>query len=182
MRPCYQKLSLLVIVQNRAGVSSNLLMEGFIVEWTKATAFEKLQGIYTDQVMQDEKRRIFQQIYRHLYEHLGDLAVKSGLKEEAEKQMRFFKEYTFMPGDNIFQSMRYVFLLARGEKEQDPAITEQHLNRIYRSLFQPAGLKNPYIPDSFWETPLGVACLVAEEGVEAVYPVLNEIITAETME
>ncbi|MCP3027441.1 hypothetical protein [Halobacillus sp. A5] len=147
--------------------------------WTKETAFAKLQEIYTDKVMQEEKRRIFQQIYRHLYEHLDDLAVKSGLKEEAEKQLKFFKEYTFMPGDNMFQSMRYVFLLARGEKEHDPGETERHLRRIYRSLFQPAGLKNPYIPDSFWSTTLGVACLVAQEGVESVYPILDEIVEAE---
>lgn len=149
------------------------------MEWTKTTAYEKLQEIYTDRVMQDEKRRVFQQVYRHLLEHLDDLAVKSGLKEKAEEQLKFFKEYTFMPGDNLFQSMRYVFLIARGEKERDPEETRQHLNRIYRSLYQPAGLKNPYIPDSFWETPLGVACLVAEEGVEAVYPVLDEVIEAE---
>ncbi|WP_173918446.1 hypothetical protein [Halobacillus sp. Marseille-Q1614] len=145
------------------------------MSWTKEAAFLKLQEIYTDKVMQDEKRRIFQQVYRHLYEHLEDLAVKSGLKEETKKQLKLFKEYTFMPGDNLFQSMRYVFLIARGEKETDPAVTQSHLKRIYRSLFQPAGLKNPYIPDSFWTTPLGVACTVAEKGVEAVYPILDEI-------
>ncbi|MGI8313509.1 hypothetical protein [Halobacillus mangrovi] len=149
--------------------------------WSKDKAFEKLQEIYTDRVMQDEKRRIFQQVYRHLHEHLDDLAVKGGLKEEAEKQLKFFKEYTFMPGDNLFQSMRYVFLIARGEGETDPQITQQHLNRIYKALFQPSGLKNPYIPDSFWDTPLGVACLIAEEGVEAVYPILDEILEAESV-
>lgn len=149
------------------------------MEWSKESAYEKLQEIYTDRVMQDEKRRIFQLVYRHLNEHLEDLAVKSGLKEKAEKQLKLFKEYTFMPGDNLFQSMRYVFLLARGENGEEQEVTRQHLNRIYRSLYQPAGLKNPYIPDSFWETPLGVACLVAEEGVEAVYPILDEIVEAE---
>jgi recombinational DNA repair protein (RecF pathway) len=148
--------------------------------WSKDKAFEKLQEIYTDRVMQDEKRRIFQQVYRHLHEHLEDLAVTNGLKEEAEKQLKFFKEYTFMPGDNLFQSMRYVFLLARGERETNPQETQQHLSRIYEALFQPAGLKNPYIPDSFWETPLGVACLIAEEGIEAVYPILDEILEAES--
>ncbi|MCP3031028.1 hypothetical protein LF817_06690 [Halobacillus sp. A1] len=152
------------------------------MEWTKEAAFLKLQDIYTDKVMQDEKRRIFQQVYRHLHGHLDDLAVNTGLKEEAEKQLKFFKEYTFMPGDNLFQSMRYVFLLARGEKELDLQETERHLNRIYRSLFQPAGLKNPYIPDSFWSTPLGAACLVAQEGVEAVYPILDEIVEDEEEE
>ncbi len=157
----------------------NIDESGGSMNWTKEAAFAKLQEIYTDKVMQDEKRRVFQQVYRHLYENLDNLAVKSGMKEEAEKQLRFFKEYTFMPGDNLFQSMRYVFLLARGEKEKDPIETELHLNRIYRSLFQPAGLKNPYIPDSFWSTTLGVACLVAQEGVESVYPVLDEIVEDE---
>lgn len=151
------------------------------MNWTKESAYEKLQDIYTDRVMQDEKRRVFQQVYRHLHEHLGDLAVQSGLKEEAEKQLQFFKEYTFMPGDNLFQSMRYVFFLARGERKGDHIETQEHLNRIYKVLYQPAGLKNPYIPDSFWETPLGVACLVAEEGVESVYPILDEIMETETV-
>lgn len=151
------------------------------MNWTKESAYEKLQDIYTDRVMQDEKRRVFQQVYRHLHEHLGDLAVQSGLKEEAEKQLQFFKEYTFMPGDNLFQSMRYVFFLARGERKGDHNETQEHLNRIYKALYQPAGLKNPYIPDSFWETPLGVACLVAEEGVESVYPILDEIMETETV-
>ncbi|UOQ45218.1 hypothetical protein MUN89_04520 [Halobacillus salinarum] len=147
--------------------------------WSKEKAYEKLQTIYTDQVMQEEKRRIFQQVYRHLSGHLSDLAVKNGLKEDVEKQLKFFKEYTFMPGDNLFQSMRYVFLVARGEKEKSRETTRGHLNRIYRALFQPAGLKNPYIPDAFWDTPIGVACLIAEEGVEAAYPILDEIIEAE---
>ncbi|MGP4076178.1 hypothetical protein [Halobacillus sp. K22] len=152
------------------------------MSWTKDKAYEKLQEIYTDKVMQDEKRRIFQQVYNHLHEHLDDLAVKSGLKEDSLKQLKFFKEYTFMPGDNLFQSMRYVFLLARGEREREPQETSQHLSRIYRALFQPAGLKNPYIPESFWKTPLGVACSVAEDGVESVYPVLDEVVEAEAFE
>ncbi|MBN8236154.1 hypothetical protein JF544_12890 [Halobacillus kuroshimensis] len=149
------------------------------MEWSKTSAFEKLQEIYTDKVMQDEKRRIFQMVYRHLHGHLDDLAVETGLTEKAEKQLKFFKEYTFMPGDNLFQSMRWVFLVARGEKPKEAEETREHLNRIYRSLYQPAGLKNPAIPESFWETPLGVACLVAEEGVEAVYPILDEVLEVE---
>ncbi|ELK48166.1 hypothetical protein QRD89_17590 [Halobacillus sp. ACCC02827] len=149
------------------------------MEWTKETAYAKLQEVYTDKVMQEEKRRVFQQVYRHLREHLDDLCVSHGLKEQAEKQLGFFKEYTFMPGDNLFQSMRHVFLLARGERKEEEAVTRQHLERIYRALYQPAGLKNPYIPDSFWDTPVGVACLVAEEGIEAAYPVLDQIMEAE---
>ncbi|WP_181347668.1 hypothetical protein [Thalassobacillus sp. CUG 92003] len=151
------------------------------MNWTHDQAYAKLQEIYTDKVMQDEKRRVFQDVYRHLFEHLDDLEVKKGLKEEAERQLKFFKEYTFMPGDNLFQSMRYVFLVARGEKEKDRQETYQHVQRIYRALFQPAGLKNPVIPDSFWSTPIGVACTVAEKGVEAVYPVLDEVKEAEDM-
>ncbi len=146
-----------------------------MLNWTPEEAHEKLQEIYTDEVMQNEKRRVFQQVYRHLYEHLEDLAVKDAIKEDAEERMQLYKNFTFMPGDNLFQSMRYVFLLARGEKERDRAVTQQHLHRIYRALFSAAGLKNPIIPDSFWETPLGVSCLVAEKGVEAVYPILDEI-------
>ncbi|MFG6113922.1 hypothetical protein ACGTN9_01945 [Halobacillus sp. MO56] len=147
--------------------------------WTKASAYEKMQEIYTDKVMQEEKRRVFQQVYSHLLAHLDDLQARNGLKEDVVKQLKLFKEYTFMPGDNLFQSMRYVFLIARGERVEDRQLTQQHVQRIYRALFKPAGLKTPQIPDSFWETPLGVACLVAEKGVEAAYPVLDEIIEVE---
>lgn len=145
------------------------------MKWTPERAFELLQQIYTDEVMQNEKRRVFQQVYRHLYEHLEDLGAKDAVKEDVEERMQLYKAYTFMPGDNLFQSMRYVFLLARGQKEEDRAETQAHLHRIYRALFTAAGVKNPTIPESFWETPLGVSCLVAEKGVEAVYPILDEI-------
>ncbi|MBM7551914.1 hypothetical protein [Thalassobacillus pellis] len=147
--------------------------------WTKTSAYAKLQEIYTDEVMQDEKRRVFQQVYNHLLGHLDDLQATNGLKEEAEKKLKLFKEYTFMPGDNLFQSMRYVFLIARGEREEDRQVTQQHVQRIYRALFKPAGLKTPHIPASFWKTPIGVACLIAEKGVETAYPILDEIIEAE---
>ncbi|MGP4070954.1 hypothetical protein ACTWQB_00195 [Piscibacillus sp. B03] len=145
------------------------------MSWTREEAFDFLKTVYTDEVMQDEKRRVFKMLNRQLYERLDDLAINNALSEKSEKQLKFFKEFTFMPGDNIFQSMRYLFLMARGEKERDRQTTEKHLNRIYQSLFQAAGWKNPIIPDSFWETPLGIACTIAEKGVEAVYPVLDEM-------
>ncbi|GEL78437.1 hypothetical protein [Tenuibacillus multivorans] len=143
--------------------------------WTREEAFDFLKTVYTDDVMQDEKRRVFKMLNRQLYERLDDLAINQALSERSEKQLRLFKEFTFMPGDNIFQSMRYLFLMARGEKERDRRTTEEHLNRIYQSLFQAAAMKNPVIPDSFWETPLGIACTIAEKGVEAVYPILDEM-------
>ncbi|TFB18884.1 hypothetical protein E3U55_11470 [Filobacillus milosensis] len=143
--------------------------------WTREEAFDFLKTVYNDEVMQDEKRRIFKMLNRQLYERLDDLAINNAISERAEKQLYFFKEFTFMPGDNIFQSIRYLFLMARGEKERERQITERHLDRIYKSLFQAAGMKNPVIPESFWETPLGIACTIAENGVEEVYPILDEM-------
>ena len=143
--------------------------------WTREKAFDLLKQFYDDKMMQQEKRRIFKMLHRQLYERLDDLAINQAISEKAERQLYFFKEFTFMPGDNLFQSMRYLFLIARGEMETDRRVTRQHLDRIYKALYQPAGLKNPVIPDSFWETPLGIACQIAEEGVESVYPILDEI-------
>ncbi|PKR77222.1 hypothetical protein CEY16_10810 [Halalkalibacillus sediminis] len=145
------------------------------MEWTREKAFDFLKEVYNDEVMQQEKRRVFKDLNRQLYERLDDLAINQALSERSEKQLRLFKEFTFMPGDNIFQSMRYVFLMARGEKEIDRQTTEKHLNKIYRSLYQAASMRNPIIPDSFWETPLGVACMIAENGVESVYPTLDKM-------
>ena len=145
------------------------------MEWTREEAFDFLKELYDDQIMQQEKRRVFKMLHRKLYERLDDLAINQAISEKAERQLYLFKEFTFMPGDNIFQSMRYLFLIARGEMEIDRQLTRKHLQRVYQSLFQPAALKNPIIPESFWETPLGIACQIAENGVEAVYPLLTEM-------
>lgn len=145
------------------------------MSWTPEKAYAAMKEIYTDEVMQEEKRRVFQQVYRHLCEHLEDLNARDALKEEVDERLKWYKTYTFMPGDNLFQSMRYIFLMARGEKERDPAVTQEHLHRIYRALFSAAGLKNPTIPESFWRTSLGVGCLIAEKGIEAAYPILDEM-------
>ncbi|GAA0466778.1 hypothetical protein [Alkalibacillus silvisoli] len=144
--------------------------------WTREEAFDFLKTVYTDDVMQQEKRRVFKQLNRQLYERLDDLAINNALSDQVEKQLKLFKDFTFMPGDNIFQSMRYLFLLARGEKEVDRQTTRSHLDRIYNSLFKAAGIKNPTIPDHFWQTPIGIACMIAEDGVEAVYPILDEMV------
>ncbi|WP_017185592.1 hypothetical protein [Alkalibacillus haloalkaliphilus] len=144
--------------------------------WAREEAFDFLKTVYTDDVMQQEKRRVFKQVNRQLYERLDDLAINNALSEQVEKQLKLFKDFTFMPGDNIFQSMRYLFLLARGEKEMDRLTTRKHLDRVYNSLFKAAGMQNPIIPDHFWETPIGIACRIAEDGVEAVYPILDEMV------
>jgi len=144
------------------------------MEWTPERAYDILQEVYTDQLMQEEKRRGFQKIQNQLKEFLRCLAVEQAL-QPYEERMKLFKDFAFMPGDNIFWSMQYLFNMARGEREMDRNETERHLKRIYRALFTSAGLKKPVIPDSFWETPLGIACRIAEKGIESVYPMLDEI-------
>lgn len=111
------------------------------MEWTREEAFDFLKELYDDQIMQQEKRRVFKMLHRQLYERLDDLAINQAISEKAERQLYLFKEFTFMPGDNIFQSMRYLFLIARGEMEIDRQLTRKHLQRVYQSLFQPAALK-----------------------------------------
>lgn len=82
------------------------------MEWTREEAFDFLKELYDDQIMQQEKRRVFKMLHRQLYERLDDLAINQAISEKAERQLYLFKEFTFMPGDNIFQSMRYLFLIA----------------------------------------------------------------------
>ena len=143
-------------------------------DWTPERAYAILQEVYTDKLMQDEKRKVFQKLKNQLTQFLQYLAVDDALVPY-EKRMKLFKDFAFMPGDTIFWSMQYLFNLARGEKEVDRSETEMHLQRIYRALFTPAGLRTPTIPESFWETPLGIACLIAEKGIESVYPILAEV-------
>lgn len=142
--------------------------------WTPEKAFEKLQEIYTDKLMQDEKRWVLRLLENRLRRLLQDLGIEEAL-EPYEKRLTFFREFAHIPGDSIFDSIQYVFNLVRGNKEPDPGVTQMHLNRIYHALFTSPGLKNPCIPETFWMTPLGIACQVAEKGVESVYPLLDEL-------
>lgn len=143
-------------------------------KWTPEWAYAILQEVYTDELMQEEKRKVFQKLNNQVTQFLQFLAVDNALSPY-EERMQLFKDFAFMPGDTIFWSLQYLFNLARGEKEIDRNETEMHLQRVYRALFIPAGLRTPAIPDSFWETPVGVACLIAEKGIEAVYPILAEV-------
>lgn len=144
------------------------------MDWTPERAYAILQEVYTDQVMQAEKRRVFQKVRNQVKQFLRYLAVDDALLPY-EERMKLFKDYAFMPGDTIFSSMQYLFNLARGEHEKDRLETEMHLDRVYHALFTPAGSRQPVIPESFWETPLGLACRIAEKGIESVYSFLNEI-------
>ncbi|PSL50614.1 hypothetical protein B0H94_103227 [Salsuginibacillus halophilus] len=142
---------------------------------TQTEAFHLLQNIYTNEVMMDEKRRIFRMLYRHMMEQLSYLHMQSIVTEKAKDRMRYFRLYAYMPGENIFKSMQHVFNTARGEKVHDRAETNRHVQNIYCALYKPAGLKNPVIPDEFWNTPIGTACLVAEHGPGAVEEILNDV-------
>ncbi len=144
------------------------------LDWTPEKAFEKLQEIYTDKLMQDEKRWVLRLLENRLRRLLQDLGLEQILAPY-EERLTFFRQFAHIPGDSIFDSIQYVFNLARGRKEVDPGVTQIHLNRIYNALFTPPGLKNPNIPETFWMTPLGIACRVAEKGVESVYPLLDQL-------
>ncbi|MFO7263744.1 MAG: hypothetical protein C0P68_006385 [Bacillota bacterium] len=144
--------------------------------WTPEKAYEKLREIYTDQLMQEEKRRVLRLLENRLRRLLSDLGMESIL-EPHEQRLLFFRQFAHIPGDSIFDSMQYVFNLARGRQEVDPSVTQFHLKRIFDALFTPPGLKNPTIPESFWQTPLGIACQVAAKGVESVYHLLDELET-----
>lgn len=145
-------------------------------EWTPEQAYEKLREIYTDQLMQEEKRWVLRLLENRLRRMLRDLGLEQIL-EPHEQRLFFFRQFAHIPGDSIFDSIQYVFNLVRGQKEADPGVTQFHLKRIYDALFTPPGMKNPTIPESFWLTPLGIACQVAEKGVEKVYPLLEALET-----
>ncbi|MFB4165894.1 hypothetical protein ACE1TI_19375 [Alteribacillus sp. JSM 102045] len=142
-------------------------------------AYQILQRVYTDELMQQEKRRILRLLYRHIKGHLEVLYIKNHIHPEVEKRLDRFKEFAYMPGDNILKSMQYVFNVARGEKVSNKDEARFHVQRIYRILFQPAGRKCPVIPEDFWRSPLGAACLITENGVETVFDLLQEVEEAE---
>ncbi|MDA3130418.1 hypothetical protein ACFPTR_06550 [Aliibacillus thermotolerans] len=144
------------------------------MEWTPEKAYAFLQEIYTDELMQQEKRHVFQLAQNKMKQLLRTLSIEEAI-EPYEKRLARFKEYASMPGDTLFWSMQHLFNIARGEKDNNPIETKKHVTRIYETLFVPAGRKVPIIPDSFWKTPLGIACQIAEDGIESVYPILDEM-------
>ncbi|SDH44330.1 hypothetical protein [Alteribacillus bidgolensis] len=141
---------------------------------TEEKAYKILQRVYTDELMQQEKRRVLRLLYRHIKEQLNVLGIRDQL-ESANNKLERFKEFTYIPGDNILKSMQYVFNAARGERNTNKDEARLHLQRIYKTLYQPAGRKRPVIPEHFWSTPLGAACLVTEGGVETIFDLLKEV-------
>ncbi|WP_139488270.1 hypothetical protein [Brevibacillus dissolubilis] len=137
-------------------------------------AYEITQQVFTDEIMIEEKRRIYRLLQRKTQELLGMIGAPEALAPYEEKT-KLFKQYVHIPGDGIFSSMQYVFNIARGQKEADPTVTQMHVQRIYSVLFTPAGLTNPQIPEMFWESPLGLACLIAEKGIVEAFWVLGKM-------
>lgn len=62
------------------------------MEWTREEAFDFLKELYDDQIMQQEKRRVFKMLHRQLYERLDDLAINQAISEKAERQLYLFKD------------------------------------------------------------------------------------------
>jgi hypothetical protein len=145
------------------------------MQMTQEQAFAITRQCFTDDVMVGEKRRVFRMMQNKTAELLAELGLGNVLAPHLER-MKYFQQFVHIPGDSIFASIQYVFNLARGEREADPAMTQVHVKRIYRALFTPAGLKNPVIPEMFWESPLGIACLIAEKGIDSAYPYLQKLI------
>lgn len=61
------------------------------MEWTREEAFDFLKELYDDQIMQQEKRRVFKMLHRQLYERLDDLAINQAISEKAERQLYLLK-------------------------------------------------------------------------------------------
>ncbi len=59
--------------------------------------------------------------------------------ESANNKLERCKEFAYMPGDNILKTMQYVFNAARGERILNKDEARLHLQRIYKTLYQPAG-------------------------------------------
>ncbi|WP_279401944.1 hypothetical protein [Piscibacillus salipiscarius] len=72
------------------------------MSWTREEAFDFLKTIYTDEVMQDEKRRVFKMLNRQLYERLDDLAINNALSDRSEKQLKFLKNLHLCQGIIFF--------------------------------------------------------------------------------
>lgn len=71
------------------------------MEWTREEAFDFLKELYDDQIMQQEKRRVFKMLHRQLYERLDDLqSIKQSLRKRRDsyiflKNLRLCQVTTF---------------------------------------------------------------------------------------
>ncbi|WP_252311888.1 hypothetical protein [Sinobaca sp. H24] len=138
-------------------------------------AYEVLRSVYTNELMMEEKRRVLKILYRHLEEQAAELAVADELAEGAGKRVKRYKEYAYMPGNTLLKSVQFVFNTARGDPTAGEPDASIHVKRIYKALYQAPAARAPVIPDYFWRTPLGVACLTAEQGIAAVYDIIEEL-------
>jgi hypothetical protein len=137
-------------------------------------AYEMTRQLYDDEVMIEEKRRVYRMLHRKTAGLLELIGCSQALSPYNDK-MKAYKQFVHIPGESIFASMQYLFNIARGDREADTSITKLHVARIYDALFTPAGLTNPDIPSMFWQTPLGLACLIGEKGIEAAFPLLEQM-------
>lgn len=138
-------------------------------------AYAMLRSVYTNELMMNEKRQVLKVVYRHMEEQAAELAVEKELAAEAAKKVKRYKEYAYMPGNTLLKSVQFVFNTARGEPTAGEPDVMIHVNRIYKALYQAPAARVPVIPDYFWRTPLGVACLTAEKGITAVYGIIEEL-------
>ncbi|PWI57254.1 hypothetical protein [Sulfoacidibacillus thermotolerans] len=144
---------------------------------TEAQMYEVLRSALTDEVMKQERLRVFAAVERRAHDLLAALGVEFVLDEpDVVERLALYKEFHHVPGDHLWQAMQFVFRVARdGADESDRTLAPEYLGTIYRTLFTSVLVKTPQIPEQWWETPLGIACRVVESGIAACADVIETL-------
>lgn len=136
-----------------------------------------LRLVLTDTVMKAQREQVLTALTRRardLLEGIG-LGYVLDMPDVAER-LHLYREMHHVPGDHVWQAMQFVFRVARdGCDEADARLVSHYTDMIYRTLFTAPMRFAPQIPDTWWETPLGLACRFVDCGVEACEAVLLQL-------
>jgi len=137
----------------------------------------RLRAALSDDVMQAERLRVLMAVQRRASDLMAALGLDFALAlPEVAERFAVYQEMHHVPGDHLWQAMQFVFRVARdGGDEADQALVGHYTQRILQTLFTAPLKSAPVIPDSWWQTPLGVAYRAVTQGIEACYDVLAEI-------
>ncbi|MCY0876898.1 MAG: hypothetical protein OWT28_11605 [Firmicutes bacterium] len=128
-----------------------------------------LRAALTDQVMKQEREQTLLVVEHRARDLLDGMGLGYVLDApEVAQRFALYKQMHHIPGDHLWQAMQFVFRVARdGGDDADARLVQHYMGIIYRTLFTAPLRRRPQIPDAWWETPLGLACLFVEQGVEA---------------
>jgi hypothetical protein len=128
---------------------------------------EIVRDALTDEVMKAERLRVLLRVQERAADLLRALGLADVLDApDVAGRLELFRELHHVPGDHLWQAMQFVFRIARdGGDERDTQLVPYYVGRIVQTLFAAPYVRHPDVPAAFWETPIGLASRIAQDGI-----------------